>query len=91
MKIYVAPKAAVLSMNMKENIAVSSEVTFNGTYFYNAGTGKVQTSDFIYTGDTYVGDLMNWLGDVFDAHGEQYWRDQRALLNDCLVPKPDKK
>lgn len=33
MKVYVAPKAAVLSMNVKENIASSSQVTFNGTYY----------------------------------------------------------
>lgn len=91
MKIYVAPKAAVLSMNVKENIAASSEVTFNGTYFYNAGTGRVMTSDFVYTGDTYVGDLMNWLRKVFKLHGEQYWSDQNDLLDRCLVSKPDAK
>ncbi len=91
MKVYVAPQAAVLSMNVKENIAASSAVTYNGTYKYNVGTGKVQASDFIYTGDSYVGDLFSWLSDVFDAHGEQYWRDQNRLLEGCLVPKPDAK
>lgn len=91
MKIYVAPKAAVLSMNVKENIAASAEITFNGTYFYNAGTGKVQNSDFVYTGDTYVGDLTRWLRDALLRHGQKYWGDQNDLLDLCLVPKPDAK
>lgn len=88
MKIYVAPKAAVLSMNVKENIAASSEITFNGTYLYNAGTGKVQTSDFVYTGSTYVMDMVNWLVESLTTHNDQYVRDQRKLLEGCLVNPP---
>ena len=91
MKVYVAPKAAVLSMNVKENIASSSQVTFNGTYYWNAGTGKVQASDFIYTGSSYVMDMLNWLIDSLTTHNDQYVRDQRALLEGCLVAKPDAK
>lgn len=87
MKIYVAPKAAVLSMNVKENIASSSQVTFNGTYYWNASDGKVQTSDFVYSGDSYVGDLMRWLKDVMTSHGEDYWDAQNDLLEGCLVPQ----
>lgn len=89
MKVYVAPKAAVLSMNVKENIASSSQVTFNGTYYWNAGTGKVQASDFVYTGSNYVMDMVNWLIDSLITHNDQYVRDQRALLEGCLVKKPD--
>lgn len=89
MKVYVAPKAAVLSMNVKENIASSSQVTFNGTYFWNAGTGKVQASDFVYTGSNYVMDMLNWLVDSLITHNDQYVRDQRALLEGCLVARPD--
>lgn len=89
MKVYVAPKAAVLSMNVKENIASSSQVTFNGTYYWNAGTGKVQTSDFVYTGSSYVMDMMNWLVDSLTTHNDQYVRDQRALLEGCVVLRPD--
>lgn len=89
MKVYVAPKAAVLSMNVKENIASSSQVTFNGTYYWNAGTGKVQASDFVYTGSSYVMDMVNWLIDSLTTHNEQYVRDQRALLEGCLVARPD--
>lgn len=89
MKVYVAPKAAVLSMNVKENIASSSQVTFNGTYYWNAGTGKVQASDFVYTGSNYVMDMVNWLIDSLITHNDQYVRDQRALLEGCLVARPD--
>lgn len=89
MEVYVAPKAAVLSMNVKENIASSSQVTFNGTYYWNAGTGKVQASDFVYTGSSYVMDMVNWLIDSLTTHNDQYVRDQRALLEGCLVAKPD--
>lgn len=89
MKVYVAPKAAVLSMNVKENIASSSQVTFNGTYYWNAGTGKVQASDFVYTGSSYVMDMLNWLIDSLTTHNDQYVRDQRALLEGCLVARPD--
>ena len=89
MKVYVAPKAAVLSMNVKENIASSSQVTFNGTYYWNAGTGKVQASDFVYTGSNYVMDMVNWLIDSLTTHDDQYVRDQRALLDGCLVARPD--
>lgn len=89
MKVYVAPKAAVLSMNVKENIASSSQVTFNGTYYWNAGTGKVQASDFMYTGSSYVMDMVNWLIDSLTTHNDQYVRDQRALLEGCLVARPD--
>lgn len=89
MKVYVAPKAAVLSMNVKENIASSSQVTFNGTYYWNAGTGKVQASDFVYTGSNYVMDMVNWLIDSLTTHNDQYVRVQRALLEGCLVAKPD--
>lgn len=89
MKVYVAPKAAVLSMNVKENIASSSQVTFNGTYYWNAGTGKVQASDFVYTGSSYVMDMLNWLIDSLATHNDQYVRDQRALLEGCLVARPD--
>lgn len=89
MKVYVAPKAAVLSMNVKENIASSSQVTFNGTYYWNAGTGKVQASDFVYTGSSYVMDMVNWLIDSLATHNDQYVRDQRALLEGCLVERPD--
>lgn len=89
MKVYVAPKAAVLSMNVKENIASSSQVTFNGTYYWNAGTGKVQASDFVYTGSSYVMDMVNWLIDSLATHNDQYVRDQRALLEGCLVARPD--
>ena len=89
MKVYVAPKAAVLSMNVKENIASSSQVTFNGTYYWNAGTGKVQASDFVYTGSNYVMDMVNWLIDSLPTHNDQYVRDQRALLEGCLVARPD--
>ena len=89
MKVYVAPKAAVLSMNVKENIASSSQVTFNGTYYWNAGTGKVQASDFVYTGSSYVIDMVNWLIDSLTTHNDQYVRDQRALLEGCLVARPD--
>lgn len=89
MKVYVAPKAAVLSMNVKENIASSSQVTFNGTYYWNAGTGKVQASDFVYTGSNYVMDMVNWLIDSLATHNDQYVRDQRALLEGCLVARPD--
>lgn len=88
MKIYVAPKAAVLSMNVKENIAASSEVTFNGTYFYNAGTKKVQHSDFVYLGTSYVGDLTRWLRDILLEHGMDYWMEQNDLLFGCLVDPP---
>lgn len=88
MKVYVAPKAAVLSMNVKENIAVSSEVTFNGTYFYNAGTGRVQTSDFVYSGVNYVGDLTNWLMKIMVEHGPDEVLRQNGLLNGCLVNPP---
>lgn len=91
MKVYVAPKAAVLSMNVKENIASSSQVTFNGTYYWNAGTGKVQASDFVYTGSSYVMDMVNWLIDSLTTHNDQYVKDQRALLEGCLVAKPDAK
>lgn len=91
MKVYVAPKAAVLSMNVKENIASSSQVTFNGTYYWNAGTGKVQASDFVYTGSNYVMDMVNWLIDSLATHNDQYVKDQRALLEGCLVAKPDAK
>lgn len=91
MKVYVAPKAAVLSMNVKENIASSSQVTFNGTYYWNAGTGKVQASDFVYTGSNYVMDMVNWLIDSLTTHNDQYVQDQRALLEGCLVAKPDAK
>ena len=89
MKVYVAPKAAVLSMNVKENIASSSQVTFNGTYYWNASTGKVQASDFVYTGSNYVMDMVNWLIDSLTTHNDQYVRDQRALLEGCLVARPD--
>lgn len=89
MKVYVAPKAAVLSMNVKENIASSSQVTFNDTYYWNAGTGKVQASDFVYTGSSYVMDMVNWLIDSLTTHNDQYVRDQRALLEGCLVARPD--
>ena len=89
MKVYVAPKAAVLSMNVKENIASSSQVTFNGTYYWNAGTGKVQASDFVYTGRNYVMDMVNWLIDSLTTHNDQDVRDQRALLEGCLVARPD--
>ena len=89
MKVYVAPKAAVLSMNVKENIASSSQVTFNGTYYWNAGTGKVQASDFVYTGSSYVMDMVNWLIDSLTTNNDQYVRDQRALLEGCLVARPD--
>ena len=89
MKVYVAPKAAVLSMNVKENIASFSQVTFNGTYYWNAGTGKVQASDFVYTGSSYVMDMVNWLIDSLTTHNDQYVRDQRALLEGCLVARPD--
>ena len=89
MKVYVAPKAAVLSMNVKENIASSSQVTFNGTYYWNAGTGKVQASDFVYTGSSFVMDMVNWLIDSLTTHNDQYVRDQRALLEGCLVARPD--
>lgn len=89
MKVYVAPKAAVLSMNVKENIASSSQVTFNGTYYWNAGTGKVQASDFVYTGSSYVMDMVNWLIDSLITHNDQYVRDQRALLEGCLVARSD--
>lgn len=89
MKVYAAPKAAVLSMNVKENIASSSQVTFNGTYYWNAGTGKVQASDFVYTGSSYVMDMVNWLIDSLITHNDQYVRDQRALLEGCLVARPD--
>ncbi len=89
MKVYVAPKAAVLSMNVKENIASSSQVTFNGTYYWNAGTGKVQASDFVYTGSSYVMDMVNWLIDSLTTHNDQYVKDQRALLEGCLVARPD--
>ena len=89
MKVYVAPKAAVLSMNVKENIASSSQVTFNGTYYWNAGTGKVQASDFVYTGSSYVMDMVNWLIDSLTTHNAQYVRDQRALLEGCLVARSD--
>lgn len=89
MKVYVAPKAAVLSMNVKENIASSSQVTFNGTYYWNAGTGKVQASDFVYSGSSYVMDMVNWLIDSLTTHNDQYVRDQRALLEGCLVARPD--
>lgn len=89
MKVYVAPKAAVLSMNVKENIASSSQVTFNGTYYWNAGTGKVQASDFVYTGSSYVMDMVNWLINSLTTHNDQYVRDQRALLEGCLVARPD--
>ena len=89
MKVYVAPKAAVLSMNVKENIASSSHVTFKGTYYWNAGTGKVQASDFLYTGSSYVMDMVNWLIDSLTTHKHQYVRDQRALLEGCLVARPD--
>lgn len=89
MKVYVAPKAAVLSMNVKENIASSSQVTFNGTYYWNAGTGQVQASDFVYTGSNYVMDMVNWLIDSLTTHNDQYVRDQRALLEGCLVKNPD--
>ena len=89
MKVYVAPKAAVLSMNVKENIASSSQVTFNGTYYWNAGTGKVQASDFVYTGSNYVMDMVNWLIDSLTAHNDQYVKDQRALLEGCLVKRPE--
>lgn len=89
MKVYVAPKAAVLSMNVKENIASSSQVTFNGTYYWNAGTGKVQASDFVYTGSNYVMDMVNWLIDSLATHNDQYVRDQRALLEGCLVARSD--
>ena len=89
MKVYVAHKAAVLSMNVKENIASSSQVTFNGTYYWNAGTGKVQASDFVYTGSSYVMDMVNWLIDSLTTHNDQYVRDQRALLEGCLVARPD--
>ena len=89
MKVYVAPKAAVLSMNVKENIASSSQVTFNGTYYWNAGSGKVQASDFVYTGSSYVMDMVNWLIDSLTTHNDQYVRDQRALLEGCLVARPD--
>lgn len=91
MKVYVAPKAAVLSMNVKENIASSSQVTFNGTYYWDAGTGKVQASDFVYTGSNYVMDMVNWLIDSLTTHNDQYVKDQRALLEGCLVAKPDAK
>lgn len=89
MKVYVAPKAAVLSMNVKENIASSSQVTFNATYYWDAGTGKVQASDFVYTGSSYVMDMVNWLIDSLTTHNDQYVRDQRALLEGCLVARPD--
>ena len=89
MKVYVAPKAAVLSMNVKENIASSSQVTFNGTYYWNAGTGKVQASDFVYTGSNYVMDMVNWLIDSLTTHNDQYVMDQRALLAGCLVKQPE--
>ena len=89
MKIYVAPKAAVLSMNVKENIASSSQVTFNGTYYWNAGTGKVQASDFVYTGSNYVMDMVNWLVASLTTHNDQYVKDQRALLEGCLVKQPE--
>ena len=89
MKVYVAPTAAVLSMNVKENSASSSQVTFNGTYYWNAGTGKVQASDFVYTGSNYVMDMVNWLIDSLTTHNDQYVRDQRALLEGCLVARPD--
>lgn len=89
MKVYVAPKAAVLSMNVKENIASSSQVTFNDTYYWNAGTGKVQASDFVYTGSSYVMDMVNWLIDSLTTHNDQYVKDQRALLEGCLVARPD--
>ena len=89
MKVYVAPKAAVLSMNVKENIASSSQGSFNGTYYWNAGTGKGQAADFVYTGSSYVMDMVNWLIDSLTTHNDQYVRDQRALLEGCLVARSD--
>lgn len=64
MKIYVAPKAAVLSMNVKENIAASSSdslVTVNGYFRYNPHTGRIHESDYLYTGaPNYFVELFLW-------------------------------
>lgn len=88
MKIYVAPKAAVLSMNVKENIASSSRITFNGTYYWNAGSGKVQTSDFLYTDYTGISSVINWLLDP--TRTREYAAVQGELLEGCEVnPRPD--
>lgn len=91
MKVYVAPKAAVLSMNVKENIASSSQVTFNGTYYWNAGTGRVQASDFVYTGSSYVQDMVDWLLSFVGPDGDRYAKEQGLLIKSCLVKKPDEK
>lgn len=67
MKIYVAPKVAVLSMNVKENIAASSSdslVTVNGNFRYNPHTGMIHESDYLYAGTpNYFGELLRWLLD----------------------------
>ena len=81
MKVYVAPKAAVLSMNVSENIASSARVTFNGTYYYNVNDGKLMESEFVYTGDTYVADLLTWIIGRADAEA------QKEALDGCLVPR----
>ena len=34
-------------------------------------------------------DLVNWVIDSLTTHNDQYVRDQRALLEGCLVARPD--
>ena len=50
---------------------------------------RFRLSDFVYTGSSYVMDMVNWLIDSLTTHNDQYVRDQRALLEGCLVARSD--
>lgn len=78
MKAYVAPKSVVLSMNINENIAASARVTFNGSYYLNGD--KVENSEFVYTGSSYVQDLVDWITSLTTTQAAQ-----KAELENCLV------
>lgn len=68
MKMYVAPKSVVLSVNMSENIAIS-EVSMNGRF--GVINGKIQNTPFTYEPE---GDyLINFFKSMMDwKEGDEY-------------------
>ncbi len=86
MKVYVAPKAAVLSMNVNENIAASAIVTTTGAYYYeNIGEGKarLQATDFVF--DLNAGFVDKTLSDWAYYHTKTYEEAWSWLETGCGV------
>ena len=89
MKVYVAPKAAVLSMNVNENIAASAILPVGARYYYvvKDGRGKVQTSDFEFALPTEgsvtipMVELLDWITSLTNG----YQHAQKDLLAGCMV------